>query len=352
MSVLRVVLGTSGALASIAASVACLGCNRSPSSAELDSWLAEARREDEALRAKVVASEAATWSIAVRGNVANGGSDYPWPKINALAKTHVKTTDPTHTSDVNAVLDYRGILISDLLDQSGAREEQGPGGAEVTIVAADGFLHARPLSDVKKFPILLAIERDGVPLVRKTGGPVLETMPHSSHPETKKIYAEGGAYYVTTLIVGTEPLALAVGGRTLRAADMPVLGERSVLGKAGFKFRWPSSPVKISGPRLRDVLAAANVPLRPGERVLVRRKSRTDTPEREVTTLRSDDVLACDVIIGLRYGDAHQLIPATLGGPAVLAFSPACPKAANNQAWPMFVESITVEAETDAGAKP
>lgn len=339
------------AFARMAAFGTALGaCSRGPSDAELRGWLDETQRENEALRAKRVASEEASWTLSVRGNVAGGGSDYPWPKIAALARTHIRTADPSHSSDVKAIGDYRGILLSDLIEASGAMDAPGPGSSEVTIVAADGFLLPRPLADVRRFPILLAIERDGVPLVRKSGGPVLEIMPHTSHPESQRLYPEGGAFYVTTVIVGTEALAIAVGGRVLGEADLKALPERTVQATAGFRFRWPSTAVKIHGPRLRDVLAAAKVPLHAGDRVLVRRKPRTGTPERETTTLRGADVLACDVLLGLRHGESRARIPAGLGGPSVLAFPPLCPEAAAGQVWPVFVESIVVEREAEGGA--
>ena len=158
----------------------------------------------------------------------------------------------------------------------------------------------------------------------RTGGPLLEIVPHTSHPETKAILPEGGSFYVTTVIVGTEAPALKIAGKVLGAKDLSAIALHTVSGKAGFRFRWPSGEVQIHGPLLRDVLAAAKVQVRPGGRVLVRRKPRTDIPEREVTALRAEDVLACDIVVGLRHGEGRALIPAALGGPAVLAFAPSC----------------------------
>ncbi len=329
--------------------VAASACSRTPSDEQLRAWLDEAKRENEELAKRNVDSEAASWTLSVRGNVAGGGADYHWRDIVSMATTHIKTTCPTHTSDVNAVVDYRGIEIAGLLDSLQAREGPGPGGTELTIVAADGYIGTRKLAEMRRFPVILAIEEGGVPLTKNTGGPLMELYPHTSHPESKALYAEGGAYYVTTLIVGTEPLALQVGGaRRFSAKEMNALPQRTVVGKSGFKFRWPSTDVAIHGPRVRDVLAAASIPLGPGDRVVVRRKPRTDVPQRESTTLRAEDVLACDVVIGLRHGEKQALLPAAMGGPAVLAFGPEC---VNKPApWPMFVEAIdVVRGEPDGG---
>lgn len=332
--------------------VATSACSRSPSDEQLRAWLDEANRENEDRAKRNVDSEAASWTLSVRGNVAGGGADYQWRDIVAMATAHTKTTSPTHTSDMNAIVDYRGIALAGLLDSLQAQEGSGPGGTELTIVAADGYVVTRKLAEMRRFPVILAIEEDGVRLSKKMGGPLMEVYPHTTHPESKALYAESGAYYVTTLIVGTEPLALQVGGsggRRFGAKEVDALPQRTVLGKSGFKFRWPSTDVAIHGPRVRDILAAASIALGPGDRVVVRRKPHSDVPQRETTTLRAEDVLRCDVIIGLRHGPKQVLLPAALGGPAVLAFGPEC---VNTPApWPMFVEGIeVVHGEPDGGS--
>jgi len=318
------------------------GCSRSASNDQLQAWLDETHREDEARRKKIVVSETSSWTLSVRGNVTGGEANYSWTNITAMAHTHVVTTNPGYTSDVNAQLDYRGVAIAEILDASGAREVRGPGGSELTIIAADGYMTTRPIADVRRFPVMLALEENGVPLVKKTGGPLLEIFPHTSHPESKALYPEGGAFYVTHLIVGTEPLALVVGGHTLHARELDALPEQTVEGKAGFRFRWPSGAVKVHGPRLGDVLRAAGMNVHSTDRVVVRRKPRTETTERETTSLNGADVLACDILIGTRFGEARALIPAGMGGPAVLAFPTACEGAKLAQPWPMFVESMEV----------
>jgi hypothetical protein len=318
------------------------GCTRSAADAELREWLAETQRANTSRRSKAVASATSGWTLSVHGNIAGGEVNYDWSNLTAMANTRLTTTNPGYTANVNATLDYRGIKLSDILEASGATEVRGPGGSEVTIVAADGFIHTRPIADLKRFPIILAMEENGVPLVKNTGGPLLEIVPHTSHPETKVLYPEGGAFYVTHLIVGTEKVALSLGNKTLHAAELDAIPARTIEGKAGFRFRWPSTPVKIHGPRLSEVLAAASVVVHDGDRILVKRKPRSDTAEREVTTLLAADVTRCDVILGLRYGDARALLPAGLGGPAVLAFAPSCADATRGQSWPMFVESISI----------
>lgn len=344
-------------LVGLAAWVSLPACRRSPSSRELQQSLDEARHEDDELRKHATSSETAGWSLSVRGNVTGGAVELTWPKLMSLATTHLHTTSPAHTSNVNEVLDYRGIPIAALLDASGAHETDGPGGKELTLVAADGFVASRPLAEARLFPVMLAMEENGEALTRVKGGPLLEVFPHTSHPLSRALYAEGGTYYVTTMFVGTEPLALKVSARgslshEVHEGDLAPFEEHVVFGRVGFRFRWPSTPVKIQGVLLRDLVkGVTGRSLRGDDRVLVRRHPRTDTVEREITTLHGDDLLRCDIILGLRSGEDRALLPARLGGPAVVAFPPTCTDAARGQAWPTYVESIEVAlAADDAGA--
>lgn len=324
-------------------------CSRRPSDSQLQRWSEEVREEEETLKKNGVSSEAANWTLTVRGNI-DGEAEYDWQRIVAMANTHVKTTCPTHTKDVKAIVDYRGVLVSDILRAVGAKESDGPGGKELTFVAADGYVGSRKIAEYMRWPVILAIEEDGVQLTKNTGGPLLELLPHTSHPESQRLYAEGGAYYVTTLIVGTERLAIEVGGKTLREKELQALPERVVEGKHAFRARWPSTgDVRIHGPRLRDVLAAAGVKITAEDKLLARRRSKTDTPAREVMTLDGKDVLACDIIVGLRYGSDRALIPAVMGGPAVVALPPACADASRGQPWLTFLHTLTVVPKGDGG---
>ena len=55
--------------------------------------------------------------------------------------------------------------------------------------------------------------------------------------------------------------------------------------------------------------------------------------------------LRADAVAGVTL--AAYLIPAGMGGPAVIAFPSACPNAHAGQAWPVFVESIEIVPKGD-----
>lgn len=327
-----------------------VACTRGPSDAQLDQDLAAARAENETLRIKAGKAEAESWTLTIRGNVRGGGVVLDWKEIERRATSHIKTTAPTHTEDVKKVLDYRGIVIKDLLDELGAFEDEGPGGHDLTLVAADGFRQSHPIGFYKRNPLMLAIEEDGIPLVRKTGGPLLEVLPHSTHPETLKESPEGGTYYVTTIIVGTEKLAIDVVGKKVDARDLDGLSQKTVSGKVGFRSRWSAAVISIHGPLLRDVIeVGAKAKLDPSAAVRIDRKPNSDIPARLSLTIPVEDVLKCDIIVGTRFGDDHALIPSVQGGPAVLAFPKSCAAATKNQAWPLYVEKISIVPGGAAG---
>src|SRR5207237_10755174 len=101
--------------------------------------------------------------------------------LDALATTHVKTSSPVRTRDTSAVLDYRGVLVSRLLDLAHA----DAAARTVTFVASDGYLSTISLDDARRWPILLALELEGRPIARSDGGPLLLAFPETGHPEVR-----------------------------------------------------------------------------------------------------------------------------------------------------------------------
>ena len=72
--------------------------------------------------------------------------------------------------------------------------------------------------------------------------------PHTSHPETFKLLPEGGAFYVTALIVGTEALAVKVGPKVLGKEEIDKLESdpmrpELILTVRGAGYKMRESPV-------------------------------------------------------------------------------------------------------------
>jgi len=318
-----------------------LGCGRQPSGAELDALHDEAVREN-AARATQYASRPAheAWSLSIQGEATPLELD--WSRLDALATTHIKTSSPVRTRDTKAVLDYRGVLLSKLLEVAHAKA----GADSLTFVASDGFIASVDAADARRFPIMLAVELDGKPIARSDGGPLLLAFPESDFPEVRAKYKEvSWCFYAMTMIVGREPASLDVDGTMLNEQALRQLPMAGTTGLVKYRFGWPSAPVATRGPRLRDVLARGGVKLDRASRVVVRGKQRGAEDARR-WTLSGGDVLDCDAYLALTWGDDNAEIPAKMGGPLTLVVPDACHFEASN--WPGFVTQLHVESG-DAG---
>ena len=196
----------------------------------------------------------------MRGNIAGGEVNYAWSNLTAMANSAPDDDEPRATPPTSTrALDYRGIKMSDILEASGAREVRGPGGSEVTVVAADGFLHTLPIADVKRFPMHARDRGERRPAGAEHGRPAARDRPaHQSSRDEGRSTPRAARYYVTHLIVGTEPVALSVGGKTLHASELDATPAAHVVeGRVGFRFRWPNTPVKIHRVLVRDLVYAA-----------------------------------------------------------------------------------------------
>jgi hypothetical protein len=104
-----------------------------------------------------------------------------------------------------------------LLDRVGVQA----GATEVTVVAADAYYATMPLKDFVSQKGLLAIEENGKPIRRTDGGPLHLVFDHDDSRQQSKAVRNEWVYYVTHLIVGTEPIRLKIGGgKTLNRFDL------------------------------------------------------------------------------------------------------------------------------------
>ena len=309
-----------------------LGCTRQPSGADLDTMHDEAVRENTALASQYAARPVhEAWSLSIRGEVTPLELD--WSRLDALATTHIKTSSPVRTRDTKAVLDYRGVLLSKLLELAHAKASADA----LTFVASDGFIAAVDAADARKYPVMLAVELDGKPIARSDGGPLLLAFPESDFPEVRAKYKEvSWCFYTTTLIVGREPARVDVDGTTLADQVLRQLPMASSTGLVKYRFGWPSGPVATRGPRLRDVLARAGAKLDRGSRVDV------GGSEAHHSSLSGADVLDCDAYLALTWGDDNAEIPSKMGGPLTLVVPDTCHFADSH--WPDFVTQLRVDA--------
>lgn len=315
-----------------------LACSKAPSASEIDALSAEAKQKNAELVAKFggASSEKAAWTLSIAGQATP--LDLDFTRLEALATTHIRTSSPVRTRDTAAVLDYRGVLLSALLDLAHA----DPSAQVITFVAADGFISTVDVADARRFPIVLALELDGKPIARADGGPLLLSFPETDFPEVRAKYREvSWCFYTTYMIVGRQPVRLDASGTVLGEQRLAALPQASAELNVGYRFGWPSTPVMTRGPLLRDVLAAAGVKVDRGSRVhvdgLARATSANDW------TLGGAEVEDCGAFLATTWGADRAAIPARMGGPLVLVVPEACHFPDSH--WPMFVSGLHVEAE-------
>jgi hypothetical protein len=298
-------------------------CQRRPTADELARLRAEAEAENQHRAAATTATidrEIREWTLTIEGQGAAGtGATFSYAELDALATEHVRAPSSTLVqADTGASVDYRGVRVSTLLD----RVPPADGVDELTFVAFDGYRTTISAKDARAFPIVIALEADGVRLTRSTAGPLFLVFPIRDYPELAKTYNwNQWAFYVTRMVIGTEPIDLRVDGRRLDLAALDALPP-TILEVAP-KLRQVGSDRAV---RLRGVALSA---LTPRSDVAIRTKSRTWR-----------EVAACQPVVVYRWGPDEAPIAARDGGPLIVAFAADCEAHKADTEWPTFVEAI------------
>lgn len=318
------------------------GCNNRPTDEQLEVW----RKEAIARNAEIVANNAkkglqSEWNLLIQGETATGKSvKLNWQELQALAKTQVKTVNPLDVVNPNQVVDFRGIPVYQLLQKFGVDNQV----TDVTFVCFDSYYVTVSLRDLLAYPIILAIAKNSQPIKRDQGGPIYLVFPYTQHPEIKQKYDDTAwAFYVSNMIIGTEPVSLRIGQQTLDLATLDKLPQVTIDQPVGYRSAWPNGKVKLHGVRIRDVLAlSGKQPSQKGE-IIVRSKAPVYQDETGGVRLAASDIRNCDILLATRWGDDRQLIPAKMGGPVTLAFSSQCPSKTIQLPWLTFVEELTAK---------
>lgn len=317
------------------------GCSEKPTDVQLEALRQEAIAQNTALVAlqeqKRIQRD---WQFVIQGQtLTRKPVQLSSPKLRALATTSVWTKDPHNTSDFNAIQRFRGVSISKLLDQVGV----APNVTEVTFVARDAFRSTVSLRDLRRYPIIIALERNNQKISRSDGGPLYLVFPYTQFPQLQQKYPDRfWAFYLTDMVVGTEPVHLQVGKRVFNAAALARLPQVTVEENVGYRIGWPVGKVKLYGVRVRDALAAAGLVLPPNGAVIVQGKSPVYRDTNNPIRLKASDINRCDILLATHWGNDQQPIPARKGGPVTLALASACQAQPDERHWVTFVEKLDV----------
>ncbi|MGC1394933.1 MAG: molybdopterin-dependent oxidoreductase [Coleofasciculaceae cyanobacterium] len=320
------------------------GCSNQPNEANLE----QLRQEAIAQNAAIVAQQAKTqtpnnWQFVVQGQTATRKPlILNLSKLEALATTSVWTREPHNTSNSNpnTIFHFRGIAISKLLQQVGV----APNVRDVTFISHDAYRATISLADLKKYPIIIALKRNNQKISRSDGGPLYLVFPYTQHPQLQQKYPDRfWAFYLTDMVIGTEPIKLKVGKRTLNASDLKKLKPITLNETVGYRIGWPVGKVKLSGIRVSDALKAAGISIPKGSAVIVRGKSPIYRQTEKPIRIEASDIDRCNIILATHWGDNRQPIPAKMGGPVTLALSSACKTQSDDRRWVTFVEALSIK---------
>jgi len=136
--------------------------------------------------AGVGAAEAATLPapagpvlLTVTGRIANttapGRAEFDRAALEALGM-HELTTSTAWTDGVSS---FEGPLLRDVLTRVGAS------GGELIARAINDYSVTIPAEDCRRYPVLLALKRDGQDLRRRDKGPVWVVYPRDQYPELR-----------------------------------------------------------------------------------------------------------------------------------------------------------------------
>jgi DMSO/TMAO reductase YedYZ molybdopterin-dependent catalytic subunit len=330
-----------GIITQVIAPIALLtSCQPKVSDQQLTRWHQEAVAENDRLTQIQSADLSKNWKLTVQGQVKTPLT-LTWPQIQTSAIDSFASLKP-YPDSPNTPSTFRGIAVNSLLDRVGVQA----GATEVTIVAADAYYATMSLKDFVSQQGLLAIEENGKSIRRTDGGPLYLVFYHDAKGQNSAVRNEW-VYYVTHLIIGTEPIRLKIeGAKTLNRFDLEKLPRQSVTTFVGYKIGWSAEPVKLTGVKLKDVLKSLNLKLPANTLVKVHRKAMIPNDPQKTVVLSNETINSCDVMLAYGWGTEAENIPASKGGPLTLAYGKNCTSdTVKNLAWLPFVESITVEPE-------
>lgn len=115
--------------------------------------------------------------LTVVGRISNttapGRAEFDRSALEALKQHQIRTTS-VWTDGVGT---FEGPLLCDLLDRVGAT------GETLMARALNDYAVEIPIEDCRKYPVLLALKRNGRDLHRRDKGPIWIVYPRDDHPE-------------------------------------------------------------------------------------------------------------------------------------------------------------------------
>jgi hypothetical protein len=134
--------------------------------------------------------------LTISGKIANTNKDstalFDLPMLEKLGMQSFETATPWYDGKVK----FEGVPMARLMDVVGAA------GVGITVKALNDYATDIPLDDFKKYPVILALKRDGAYMPVRDKGPLFIVYPYDSDPDLKhqRFYSRS-AWQVAQIIV-------------------------------------------------------------------------------------------------------------------------------------------------------
>lgn len=305
------------------------GCKGGPSAEELARLRNEVRTEDARLRARDGTS-APEWTVQLRTSTPGVRRQFTLSELFGRARAEISTVGPSTGTDFTTPHLFRGVRLSELIDGADAGAD-----GEVTLIGADGYYVGLRWEDVQRYPILVAVERDGAPIGRADGGPVLAALPLSLESDLAVRYGEDGfCFYLTGIGVGRPRPRIDVNGVVREPDDLVKGGLVHRRQRVRFRRGWSATAeVDVAGVRLSDVVGSTTAPVR---------VTSFGRPRRDDVVVTPDELASCDPLLVVGPTPTTTPLPLGIGGPVLLAPLPTCTAAWAARPWPTLVDGVEI----------
>ncbi|NEO99422.1 MAG: molybdopterin-dependent oxidoreductase [Symploca sp. SIO2E9] len=318
------------------------GCTKQPTNTQLEEWHQEAitRNEEMVTTHKQNAQSNSEWQLKIEGkNLTGEQIQLSLSKLQTLVNKSIQTREPHNTTAPEAIVSFRGVPVSTLLEEFGVDTHV----TEVTFVSYDGYRATVSIDDLRQYPILIALERNGKKISRFEGGPLYLVFPYTDFPQLQSKYPDRfWTFYLTNIVLGTEPIQLQVGKGLLDQTFLEKLPQVNIEEAVGYRIGWPASKTKLHGVLVRDLLAATGLQLPKNGAVIIQGKPPVYSDAANPIRLEASELNSCDILLATHWGEDAQPIPAKMGGPVTLALSSDCQIQSGNNYWVTFVEKLEV----------
>ena len=134
--------------------------------------------------------------LNISGHIANANKDgvaqFDLPMLEKMGLQSFSTTTPWY----DGMVKFEGVPMVRLMDFVGAT------GSTITVKALNDYATDIPMEDFRKYPVILALKRDGAYMPVRDKGPLFIVYPYDSDPDLKhqRFYSRS-AWQVAQIIV-------------------------------------------------------------------------------------------------------------------------------------------------------